>query len=88
LPFRRRKLHTKELFNFYSLPKIMRVIDGACIQNTRKAFRILLGIPERKNRLENIGKGVRIMFRVSILKHGLGLIVHSVWVTDGLLWTR
>jgi len=49
----------------------MRVIEEEYIQNTRKAFRILLAIPERKNRLENIGKDVRIMFRVSIKKQGL-----------------
>lgn len=35
-----------------------------------EALRILLGI-QRRNRLENIGKNVRIMFRVSIYKHEL-----------------
>jgi hypothetical protein len=43
----------------------MRVIEGACIQNARKAFRILLGIPVRKNRLEDLGRDGRIICRVS-----------------------
>jgi hypothetical protein len=55
-----RRLHNKELHNMYTTPNTVRVIGSrkmkwaeyaACIGKMKNAYKILVGIPERKRPL-------------------------------------
>jgi hypothetical protein len=67
-----RKLHNDELHSLYSSPNIVRVIKsrkmmwaghGARMVEGRSIYRILVGMPERKNHWEDLGVGERITLR-------------------------
>jgi hypothetical protein len=65
-----RRLHTEELHNLYPSPNIMRVTKSrrmtcaghvARMGDMRNAYNILVGKPERKKTLEDIGVDEKII---------------------------
>ena len=67
-----RKLHNEDLNDLYCSPNIVRVIKSrimrwaghvARIGERRGVYRVLVGKPEGKNHLENLGVDVRIILR-------------------------
>jgi hypothetical protein len=84
-----RRLHTKELYDLYSSPNIFLLIKSRRVGWTghvarmgegRCACRILVGRPEGKNHLENLGVDEGIMLK-EIFKWD-----ERAWI--GLIWLR
>jgi hypothetical protein len=80
----RRKLHNKELHNFYSSPNIIRVMKSRRMRWTghaahmgerRNAYKIFVGKPEGMRSLKDLGIRGRIM-----LKWILGKLSLRVWI--------
>jgi hypothetical protein len=80
-----RKLHSREVHNFYSSPNIIRQIKlrtmrwaehVACMGQERKVYKVLLGKPEKRYHLEYRGVDGRT----------LGRLAGRVW--SGFTWLR
>jgi len=83
-----RKLHNEELNDIYSLPNIVRVIKSlimrwaghvARVGERRGVYGVLVGNPEEKDHLENLGVDGRIILRWIFRKRDVGAWIGSIW---------
>ena len=96
-----RKLYNEELNDLYSSPNIIRVIKSrrmrwarhiARMGERRGVYRVVVGKPEGKTRLEDSGLGRRIILRWIFRSSDVGVWTGSSWMRIGTggvnLWMR
>jgi hypothetical protein len=87
-----RKLNNDELHNLYSSPNIVRVIKSRRMREARHVarmgegrgvYRVLVGRPEGKDHLEDLGVGGRIGLRWTLGRQGLMGQTEFIWLRIG-----